>query len=89
LPGLGKDLVKERTTRPLMLVGLILVLLGVLALGYQGVAYITTRDTVAKAGPLEVQADRTHAVPLWPILSGAALLAGVLCMIAAANRRTT
>ena len=37
--------------KPLMLVGLILVILGVLAFGYQGVAYITTRDTVAQAGP--------------------------------------
>jgi hypothetical protein len=69
-----------------MVVGLILVILGVLALGYQGVAFVTTRDTVAKVGPFEVQADRTHAVPLWPILSGAALVVGVLCMIAGARR---
>ena len=41
--------------RPLMMIGLILVLLGVLALGYQGVAYVTTRDTVVKAGPVETQ----------------------------------
>jgi hypothetical protein len=69
-----------------MAIGLILVILGVVALGYQGVAYVTTRDTLAKVGPIEVQADRTHAVPLWPIVSGAALLAGVICLIAGANR---
>lgn len=63
--------------KPLTIVGLVLVILAVLLLGYQGVGYITTRDTVAKAGPVEVQADRTHAVPLAPILSGAALIAGV------------
>jgi len=73
--------------RPLMLIGLVLVILGVLALGYQGVAYITTRDTVARIGPLEVQADRTRAVPLWPILSVAGLVAGILCMIAGSNRK--
>jgi hypothetical protein len=75
------------TMRPLVVIGLILVILGVLALGYQGVAYITTRDTVAKVGPVEVQADRTHSVPLWPILSGAALVAGFTCMIVGAGRR--
>jgi hypothetical protein len=73
--------------RPLMVIGLILVILGVLALGYQGVAYVTTRDTVAKIGPVEVQAERAHAVPLWPILSGTALVVGILCMIAGANKR--
>jgi len=73
--------------RPLMVIGLILVILGVLALGYQGVAYVTTRDTVAKVGPVEVQADRTHAVSLWPIVSGAALAVGILCMMAGVKRR--
>jgi len=69
-----------------MIIGLILVILGVLALGYQGVAYITTRDTVAKVGPVEVQADRTHAFPLWPVVSGVALVAGIFCMIAGARQ---
>jgi hypothetical protein len=69
-----------------MVLGLILVILGVLALGYQGVAYFTTRDTVAKVGPVEVQADRTHAIPLWPIVSGAALVTGIVLMIAGARR---
>jgi len=74
--------------RPLMVIGLILVILGVLALGYQGVMYVTTRETVAKVGPIEVQADRTHAVPLWPILSVAGIVAGAICMMAGAGRRT-
>jgi hypothetical protein len=73
--------------RPLMIVGIVLVLLGVLALGYQGVAYITTRDTIAQIGPVEVKADRTHAIPLAPILSGGAIVLGVALMIVAAGRR--
>jgi hypothetical protein len=70
-----------------MLVGLILVILGVLSFGYQGVAYITTRDTIARAGPFEVRADRQHAVPLWPIVSGVCLFGGVLLMAASALQR--
>jgi hypothetical protein len=75
--------------KPIMIVGLVLVILGVLALGYQGVAYITTRDTVAKVGPVEVQADREHAIPVAPILSGAALLGGITLLIIGAARHKT
>jgi hypothetical protein len=72
-----------------MLVGLVLVILGVLAFGYQGVVYVTTRDTVAQAGPFSVQADREHVFPLWPFVSGACLLGGVILMAASAARRPT
>jgi len=72
-----------------MAIGLVLVILGVLAMGYQGVAWVTTRDTVAKAGPLEIQADRDHAIPLAPIISGVCIVGGVICMVAAANRRSS
>jgi hypothetical protein len=70
-----------------MLIGLILVILGVLAFGYQGVAYITTRDTIAQAGPFEVRANRQHAVPLWPIVSGVCLFGGVILMAVSASQR--
>jgi len=72
--------------KPLVLVGLVLLVLSVLAFGYQGVAYVTTRDTVVKAGPVEVQADREHAVPLAPILSGVALLAGITFLVMGSGR---
>ena len=74
--------------KPIMIIGLILVILGVLALGYQGVAYFTTRDTVAKVGPIEVQADREHAIPLAPIVSGIALVGGIALLIIGAGSKT-
>jgi hypothetical protein len=75
--------------RPLTFVGLVLVIIGVLAFGYQGVAYFTTRDTIAQAGPFEIQATREHAVALWPIVSGFCLLGGVTLMAVSAARRAT
>jgi hypothetical protein len=72
-----------------MIIGLILILLGVAALGYQGVMWITTRDTVARVGPVEVQADREHAIPLAPILSGVAIVAGIAVLIAGAGKKAT
>jgi hypothetical protein len=70
-----------------MLLGLVLVIVGVLAFGYQGVMYITTRDTVAQAGPFAIQADRVHAVPLWPIVTGVCLFGGTILMAVSAMQR--
>ena len=75
--------------KPLMMIGLLLVVLGVAALGYQGVTWITTRDTVAKVGPVEVQADRAHAVPLVPIIGGVAVAAGAVMIVVGASRKAT
>jgi hypothetical protein len=75
--------------KPLVVIGLIVLILGVAALGYQGVAWVTTRDTVAKVGPVEVQADRQHAIPLWPILGGVGIVGGAVLMLIGANRRSS
>jgi hypothetical protein len=75
--------------RPLMIVGLVLIVLGVLALGFQGVAYFTTTEKQAQIGPIEVWGNKTHAVPLAPILSGVAIAGGVVLMIIGATRRPT
>jgi hypothetical protein len=78
---------EERTMKTTMAIGLILIVLGVLALGYQGVAWITTRDTVARVGPVEVQTEREHPIPLAPILSGVAIVGGAALLIAGASRK--
>ena len=73
--------------KPFMVIGMILLILGVAALGYQGVAWVTTRDTIVKAGPVEIQADRQHPVPLAPILGGIGIFAGAVLMLIGATRR--
>lgn len=59
-----------------MLVGVILIVLGGLALAYQGITY-TTKDTVVDIGPLEVEKENTNTIPLPPILGAVALVAGL------------
>jgi hypothetical protein len=78
---------RELKMKPLMMVGLILLVLGVAVLGYNGFALVTTRDTVAKAGPIEVKADQEHAIPLWPF-GAVALVAGLGCMAASSGGRS-
>jgi hypothetical protein len=67
------------------LVGVVLVVLGVLALLYQGINY-TSRETVIDIGPIHATADREKTLPLSPVLGVAALAGGVALLIAGARK---
>ena len=71
--------------KPLMIVGIVLIALGVIALAYQGITY-TTKEKVVDIGPLKVEASREKTIPLPPVLGGVAIAAGVVLMIVAARR---
>lgn len=60
-------------------VGLILVVLGALALGYQGFTYVT-REKVVDAGPIQVSADREKTVWVPPVVGGVAVVAGLVLL---------
>ena len=66
--------------KPVMLVGIALIILGVLALAYQGITY-TTREKVIDVGPLQASVDKKKSVPLPPIVGAAALAGGVVLVI--------
>lgn len=70
-----------------MLIGLVLVVLGVALLGWQGVAYFTTQEPVLQAGPFQVLAPVERAVWLGPVIGGLILAAGLLVMIVGAGRK--
>ncbi len=59
--------------------GIILIVLGAVALAYQGFSY-TTREKVIDMGPLQVSADEKHTVPLPPILGALAIAAGAIIL---------
>lgn len=59
---------------------------GLIALAYQGVTY-TSRDKVVDLGPLQVTAEKTHTLPLPPIIGGLALLAGIGLFVVEGKRR--
>ena len=42
--------------KPITIVGIILIALGVIALGYQGITY-TTKERVVDIGPLKIDAE--------------------------------
>jgi len=63
------------------LAGIILIVLGGLALAYQGIRY-TTREQLIDLGPLKVTASEEKSIPLPPIVGGVALVAGIALVLA-------
>jgi hypothetical protein len=67
--------------KPMSLAGIVLILLGALALAYQGITY-TRREKVLDLGPIQATADTQHTLPLPPILGALTLAAGVALLVA-------
>ncbi len=59
------------------LIGLALVILGILALVYQGIGYTKHKDIV-NIGPIHATADEHKTIPLPPILGAIGLIAGIV-----------
>jgi hypothetical protein len=67
--------------KPIALVGLLLLVLGLGALVYQGITY-TSRETVIDIGPVHATADREKTLPLPPVVGIAAVAGGVVLLVA-------
>lgn len=67
--------------RPISLIGIVLIVLGLAALVYQGITY-RKRDTIVDVGPIHATAEREHTVPLPPIVGVVAVAAGVVLVVA-------
>jgi hypothetical protein len=61
-------------------IGLILIVVGVLSLMYQGFTY-TTHKRVLDVGPIQATKEEHHSVPLPPILGALALIGGVIVLV--------
>ena len=71
--------------KPAVIVGVILIILGIVALAYQGITY-TSQEKVVDLGPLKVEAKQEKTIPLPPLL-GALLLVGGVVLVAVSARR--
>ena len=71
--------------KPATIVGIILIIVGIVALAYQGISY-TTKDKVVDLGPLKVEAKREKTIPLPPIVGIAALVGGVVLVAVSARK---
>jgi hypothetical protein len=67
------------------LLGIILVVIGIFALAYQGISY-TKREKIVDVGPLHATKDTTKTIPLPPIVGGLSLIGGVVLIAAGAKK---
>jgi hypothetical protein len=72
--------------KPIVLVGIALIILGVVAFAYQGITY-TTREKIIDLGPIQATHETKKTIPLSPLLGGAALAGGIVLVIMGARAK--
>ncbi|QDU21528.1 DUF3185 domain-containing protein [Urbifossiella limnaea] len=72
--------------RALSIIGILLIVMGVVALAVGGFTFFTT-ERVVDAGPLQIDVQKPHTIILNPIVGVVAAVAGVALVLA--DRRAT
>lgn len=65
----------------LKIVGVVLIVLGIIALVFQGITYTTHKDLI-DVGPIHATREEKKTIPLPPLLGGIAVVGGVVLLIA-------
>lgn len=73
--------------KPVGIIGVILIAVGIIALAYGGYTSFTTKENVAKLGPLEINKESEHRLPVGPIVGGVCLVGGIV-LVLAGNKKT-
>jgi hypothetical protein len=66
--------------KSISIVGVVVIVLGVLALVYQGIDY-TKRETVVDLGPIHATADHDKTLPIPPVLGAVAVAGGIALLV--------
>jgi uncharacterized membrane protein len=72
--------------KPAGILGIILIIVGVVVLAYGGYTSFTTKENVAKLGPLEINKETEHPVPVGPIAGGLCLVGGIIMVVAGGRK---
>ena len=71
--------------KPIMILGVVLIAIGVIALAYQGITY-TTREKVIDIGPIEATKKTEKTIPLPPLIGVSALAGGIVLVLTGSRR---
>jgi len=72
--------------KPIAIAGVLLIVLGLAALVYQGITY-TSRETVFDIGPITATAERQKTLGIPPVLGILAVAGGVALLVAGVRKR--
>lgn len=73
--------------KPIMWAGIALIVLGALALAYQGINY-TRQKNVVDLGSIHVTTETQERISIPPILGGLALAGGIVLLFIGAKKKT-
>lgn len=76
---------RGRSMKAMAVAGVILIVLGVLALAYQGLTY-TSRKKIIDIGPVQATRTERKTIDVPPILGTAILVGGVALLVVAARK---
>jgi uncharacterized membrane protein len=79
--------VQAKLMKPMILLGILLIVVGGLALAYQGFTY-THQEKVLDVGPIHATAEKHDRVSIPPIL-GALVLAGGIALLVFGAKKTS
>lgn len=71
--------------RAAAIVGIILIVVGILALAYQGITY-TSKKEVIDIGPIQASTETRKTIPLPPVVGGLSLVGGIVLLIAGSRK---
>jgi uncharacterized membrane protein len=67
-------------TKPIIHIGIALILLGIVAFTYQG-GSDTSRETAGEIGPVLARVDTKTTLPISPLLGGIVLIGGIVLVV--------
>jgi hypothetical protein len=71
--------------RPATVIGIILIVLGILGFIFKGISF-TTEKEVADVGPIEIRSEETETIPIPEILSGIAVVGGIVLVVVGSKK---
>ncbi len=71
--------------KPMMIVGIVLIVLAAAGLAFQGISY-TTREKVVDVAGIQISADTRKTIPVPLVVSGLVLAAGIAVVVVASKR---
>ncbi len=72
--------------KPAGIIGIILIVVGIIALAYGGFTSFTTKENVAKLGPLEINKQEQHPIPIGPVVGGLCIAGGIVLVIVGSRK---
>ena len=67
------------------MIAIVLIIVGILAVGYQGFSYVT-REKVVDLGPVEITKEDTKTVALPPVIGALVLVGGIVLLLGSSKR---